>query len=115
VGKAEINGFIHKYICDYLIIRLRIPHIVGNKKKGKGFINPFQVSGEFTRGYKELCVNTQFRAYPFYKATEWMPYKKYYQIRLIFNYWHTAKSIFCSDRLKKISATVKIPVENLPR
>ena len=30
-----------KYIYDYLMIRLRIPHIVGNKKKGKGFINPF--------------------------------------------------------------------------
>ena len=48
MGKAEINGFIHKYICDYLMIRFRIPHIVGNKKKGKGFINPFQISGEFT-------------------------------------------------------------------
>jgi hypothetical protein len=45
MGKAEINGFIHKYICDYLMIRLLIPHIVRNKKKGKGFINPFQISG----------------------------------------------------------------------
>jgi hypothetical protein len=48
MGKAEINGFIHKYICDYLMIRLRIPHIVGNKKKGNGFIKPSQISGEFT-------------------------------------------------------------------
>ncbi len=24
----------------------------------------------------ELTVNTQFRAYPFYKASEWMPHKK---------------------------------------
>ena len=24
----------------------------------------------------ELMVNTQFRAYPFYKASEWMPHKK---------------------------------------
>ena len=23
-----------------------------------------------------LVVNTQFRAYPFYKAPEWMPHKK---------------------------------------
>ena len=23
-----------------------------------------------------LYVNTQFRAYPFYKASEWMPHKK---------------------------------------
>lgn len=28
--------------------------------------------------------------------------KKYYQIQLIFNYWHTAKSIFYGDRLKDI-------------
>lgn len=27
--------------------------------------------------YKDLSyVNTQFRAYPFYKASEWMPHKK---------------------------------------
>ena len=44
MGKAKINSFIHKYICDYLMIKLRIPHIVGNKKKGNGFINPFQIS-----------------------------------------------------------------------
>ena len=25
---------------------------------------------------KEDFVNTQFRAYPFYKASEWMPHKK---------------------------------------
>lgn len=25
---------------------------------------------------EQLLVNTQFRAYPFYKASEWMPHKK---------------------------------------
>ena len=25
---------------------------------------------------REASVNTQFRAYPFYKASEWMPHKK---------------------------------------
>ena len=27
-------------------------------------------------GTEKLTVNTQFRAYPFYKASEWMPHKK---------------------------------------
>ena len=28
------------------------------------------------RELKNMPVNTQFRAYPFYKASEWMPHKK---------------------------------------
>ena len=28
------------------------------------------------RNLRVACVNTQFRAYPFYKASEWMPHKK---------------------------------------
>ncbi len=37
-----------------------------------------------------------------------MPHKKIaIKFDCFFNYWHTAKSIFCGVRLKKISATVK--------
>ena len=31
---------------------------------------------EFTLQQEKYMVNTQFRAYPFYKASEWMPHKK---------------------------------------
>ena len=36
----------------------------------------------------------------FIRHQNWHLTKRYYQIRLIFNYWHTTKSIFYDDRPK---------------
>ena len=37
-----------KHKIYVIILMMRSPHVVGNKKKGKGFINSFQISGKST-------------------------------------------------------------------
>lgn len=41
MSKAKINSLIHKIYV--IILMMRFFHVVGNKKKGKGFINSFQM------------------------------------------------------------------------
>ena len=43
---------------------------------GEAGRNDFLSLCSLSSKYDEKNVNTQFRAYPFYKASEWMPHKK---------------------------------------
>jgi len=45
-------------------------------EKNKSFKTNIPMNNSKKITWKQILVNTQFRAYPFYKASEWMPHKK---------------------------------------
>ena len=56
------------------------------------------IKKDFQRMVFPLTLNLEHIL--FIRHQNWHLTKRYYQIRLIFNYWHTTKSIFYDDRPK---------------
>lgn len=68
-------------MVKYLVVVTILAKVVQKCKfLQKSFFYFFEVVFFFRSDLSYVCksavVNTQFRAYPFYKASEWMPHKK---------------------------------------